>query len=79
MGLGFLFSLFLLPLASTGISVSLAMAEQLVGVGLATPPRKKHPQPPTKLEAEDPLALLLILGVPVGLQMWRLHVGPLLG
>ena len=27
----------------------------------------------------DPLALFLILGVPVGLQMWCLHVGPLLG
>ena len=28
---------------------------------------------------EDPLALFLILEVPVGLQMWHLHVGQLLG
>ena len=29
--------------------------------------------------AGGPLVLRLILGVPVGLEMWRLHVGPLLG
>ena len=32
--------------------MSLAMPDQLDWVGLATPPREKHLQPPTKLEAE---------------------------
>ena len=40
------------PFRQSGIPVSLAMPHQLVGVGLATPPRKKYPQPPTRLEAE---------------------------
>ena len=42
----------LLPFRQPGIPVSLAMPHQLFGVGLATPPRKKYSQPPTRLEAE---------------------------